>query len=170
MKMRILLFAPLALLHVGCNSESDVEVAPPEVLINPPTLQIHYAAWNESIRIDGATGSFKHTTTDFEYESPTSGNPKSSTVNIMAEGTVDEAQQTALAQFVNDSGFLTLDESYGAPEDQRFYPYELKVMLPDGFEKNVMFRSNPEFEESPEEFKAVVDELRKLSKSISGGE
>ncbi|MFT5471052.1 MAG: hypothetical protein ACI8UO_006185 [Verrucomicrobiales bacterium] len=168
-KLRFFLLAPLAFLFTACNSEPEIDVDPPDVFINPPTLQIQYNAWNESIQIDGATGSFKHTKTDHEYESPTSGNPKSSTVSTIAERTLDEAKQTALAQFVNDSGFLTLDEFYGAPENQRFYPYALKVMLPDGFEKNVLFRSNPEFEEQPAEFKTVVDELRRISDAIADG-
>lgn len=169
-RLRLIFSAlPFLVFFAGCGSDEKetVENAPPDVEINPPTLQVNYAAWNEAITIDGKTGALKHTKTEHEYDNPVSGTPSGQTVHTVAEGTLTEEQMTALATFINDAGFLLLDSEYGAPENQRYYPYRLSVMLPDGFEKDVIFRSNPEFGDEPEEFKAVVEELKRISGSIT---
>jgi len=130
---------------------------------------ILYDAWDEDIRVDASTMTIVHTQTEYVYDSPISGNPKGSKLLKLLDGHVTEGQVETLGNCVRDARFMELGVSYGAPEEQRYYPYRLEVGCARGDKKVVEYRSSPFFVKAPEGFKSVVSCLQDLSASIRNG-
>lgn len=129
---------------------------------------VHYQAWNETIRADLATRMLVRSTTEYTYDNPVSGTPSGSRAGVGSERRLSLREVVGLIRLVRSSGFLDLGAAYGAPEDQRFYPYRLEVRFSQGAPKTVEFRSNPSYEAEPEAFRALVAQLRQLAVGTPG--
>ncbi|MCP4437983.1 MAG: hypothetical protein GY810_03485 [Aureispira sp.] len=128
---------------------------------NDCPMNVEYSAWNSKIFvrdgkitytriIDQAQGVVAHDIVGNE--------------TILDNVELSEEQLKDLAQKVKDSGFLDLEkEVYGADENQRYYPYSIKVEM-DCKTKEVLHRSNPEYEGAPEQFKIVEKAMFELTK------
>ncbi|MGB0840065.1 MAG: hypothetical protein ACPGXL_07995 [Chitinophagales bacterium] len=92
--------------------------------------------------------------------------PDSITTSVYAKAEwMEEEQMQTLVDLILESGFLALDAAYGAPKDQRFYSYEIKLDW-KGRKKEVLFRSNPSYPPVPDAFKAVETFLLKLHEEL----
>lgn len=71
-------------------------------------------------------------------------------------------QLQALLEMIQSSDFLYLPlNEYGAPQDERAYPYHLHV-LTGGQEKSVFFYSNPSYAPAPVPFARLEEYVWKL--------
>ena len=136
---------------------------------NPPPgtlVSINYHSWNEVIEIDARRGRIVDRETRFEYESDVSDTPKSSKTVTPLDAPVTKDQIKQLTDLVTHSGVMQLAASYGAPEGQRSYPYEIDITFEGEPTKIVKYRSNPSFEAEPEAFTKVVAYLHDLCRSF----
>lgn len=65
-----------------------------------------------------------------------------------------------------DENFWDLEEQYGAPEQQRYYPYVISAEM-IGKSKTVTYRSNPSFDLAPQAFSTLEAFLKDLT-SVEG--
>ena len=100
-----------------------------------------------------------------EYDNPVSSIP-SSTKTFFYNSLLSRGEVKKLEKLVIKSGFFELKESYGAPADQRYYPYTLTVKIGTKTH-SVEYRSNPSYEESPPAFKTIESHLNKLADKYS---
>jgi len=84
---------------------------------------------------------------------------------LLKKSPLNTLQINELQKVVNN-GFFNLDDAYGAPQDQRHYPYTLQVEI-NGQQKKVIYRSNPSFDEAPYSFKTLESTLFNLSQELS---
>jgi len=124
----------------------------------PEITRVTYRSWQESIDANLAARTLTRSRTEYEYASPTSGTPSSASTISEPPVTLDTERAAELAGVVRDSGFLALEDAYGAAEGARHYPYRITVHLADGTRKEVLFRSDPEHETRPEAF-ATLEEF-----------
>lgn len=126
-------------------------------------LSVHYHSWTDEIRIEDKH--IKHTTTKYEYDNPLSATPSEVIQSVIADAALSDQQWENLKNFIRNCGFEKLDNSYGAPENERYYPYTLTINW--GTEKKeVRYRSNPSYGEPPEVFNDVEKHLFNLSKEV----
>ena len=121
-----------------------------------------YKSWTQTVDADLAERTLARSRTEYTYPTPVSGTPSSMKTLSMPTKTLAATQAEAIAAFVLASGFIDLADAYGAPEGQRYYPYEITVHRAGGKAKHVMFRSNPSYEESPAAFKKLEAFLQGL--------
>jgi hypothetical protein len=130
-----------------------------------PISRIHYQAWDAGVDVNLAERTLVRGEVHYEYASEVSGNPSgSSSVNHPTLKITPE-QVEALRAFVEECGFMDLEEAYGAPADERYYPYEITVYLKGGETRSVLFRSNPGYDDAPEAFQKLEDYLNDLTGS-----
>jgi len=79
---------------------------------------------------------------------------------------ISELELDRLKQMVDQEGFGQLDASYGAPADQKYYPYRLRVVV-NGTDKTVLYRSNPAWPGPPKAFLYIERTLLRLSGNTS---
>ena len=172
MKRRLAVAAVLAaaVLIAGCcpcGFGKKKAPAPAKPTAAPKIARVFYKSWIETVDADLAKLTLNRSRTEYKYASPVSGNPISSKTTSQPEKKLEPAQAQAIAAFVLASGFLDLKGAYGAPEGQRYYPYEITVHLEGGKPKHVLFRSNPSYEGMPEPFKKLEAFLKRLPESAS---
>ncbi|MBI2900890.1 MAG: hypothetical protein HYY17_11955 [Planctomycetes bacterium] len=148
----------------GCADKGKKE--PSRSDAKPALVSVRYDAWAEDIHVDGDAMTIVHTKTEYTYARPMDSNPSGSEVHKILDGRVTKEDLEALGAFVRESGFLDLKDAYGAPEGHRYYPYNLEVTFRGEKPKKVQFRSNPEFESSPEPFKKLEKRLAELSEAV----
>jgi hypothetical protein len=148
MKSLILLLSLGIFLAAGCRQQK----AQAESADCP--LAVHFKDYQVEIAVQ--EGMLGRTEFIYEYPSPQAGTPsKTSSQQLIRAKKLSAKKLKALKELILSSGFLDLaQEAYGAPEDVRFYPNSLKVTC-DCKEKEVIFRSNPEYEGMPEEMKQI---------------
>ncbi|MBN1674178.1 MAG: hypothetical protein JXR37_24225 [Kiritimatiellae bacterium] len=165
----IILFA----LTAGCGTDkgpgSDAAATPAEPApAAGQVTRIRYASWQETIDIDAARRTIVQTLTEYEYPNPVSGTPSRSRTRTVLDGMLTPEQIDALQAFVGESGFMALKPAYGAPDDQRYYPYAITVHVGGRKPKEVVYRSNPSYEEMPEPFRKLEAYLQELCKAVPG--
>jgi hypothetical protein len=129
-------------------------------------LSAAYHSPEEDIEIDAREKKIVRTENEYEYESEVSPNPKSVKVLTRLNATITGEQLEQVASFILASGIMQLAASYGAPEGQRHYAYEITVTFEGKPPKRVTYLSNPSFEGEPEAFKKVVAYLHELSRQL----
>ena len=131
-----------------------------------PALQniIVYHSPFEEVEIKGLQLTYKRHT--YQNESPVSGNPvgMQTTTRVVA---VTREEVEKLLAFIQTSKFYDLQDTYGAPDGHRYYPYEIHVTGKD-YVKNVTYRSNPEFP-APKEFHMVEKRILAFAKESMKG-
>lgn len=160
MQMWTLVVVTVAMVSLltGCSGERSQDERKEGALVS-----VVLNAWNEHVQIDARAMTIVHTQTEYEYASPTSGNPTGSKLHKLLDGKITPEQRDALGKFIRESGFMDLKDAYGAPEGQRYYPYRIEVTFEGQPKKVVEFRSNPSFENEPESFKKLETYLRQMS-------
>ena len=125
-------------------------------------LFIHYKTWKSSIKIEH--GKLYHTSTEYEYDNPVSGTPSKAKTHTLIDGKeLSPKDLQGLVDKITTSKFMSLEKNtYGADENQRYYPYMLKVKW-NNQEKEVHFRSSPQAEKAPEAFNTLADVLTKFA-------
>ncbi|MEM8906306.1 MAG: hypothetical protein AAGD05_00555 [Bacteroidota bacterium] len=133
-------------------------------VVAPAPLILHYTSPNHKIII--SDGTLTHYQKE-EHFAPnaTSATPGMTTTNTLADKHPLEANQLIALQEVLSNGFMELDKGYGAPTNERHYPYFINVRF-QGKSKEVIFRSNPSFDPAPAAFQAVEKALLDLSERI----
>jgi hypothetical protein len=121
---------------------------------------VHYKSWNDDINIENKY--INHIRTEYEYDSPVSGNHSGSKQLLLTDNILTEQQWEDLETFIKGSNFERLEDIYGAPEGYRYYPYNLTIGWGTG-KKEVKYRSNPSYEQAPEAFKNIENYLFALS-------
>jgi hypothetical protein len=76
--------------------------------------------------------------------------------------TLSATQLENLRSVMTNSGFMKLKPAYGAPEEERHYPYMLEVTL-DGESRSVVYRSNPSYLPAPQAFSQVQQAVEALA-------
>ncbi len=88
--------------------------------------------------------------------------PDSTSLHKLMEGVAfSDSLSTKLKQILNDDKFWELEDAYGAPEGQRYYPYTISATQNEKT-KTVVFRSNPSFGLAPEVFRTLEKFLNEL--------
>lgn len=126
-------------------------------------LAICYDSWTDDITIEGQH--IHHVQTRYEYDDPISAVPSRQYNVVLTDIDLTEEQLADLKQFIHTSGFETLAETYGAPEGYRYYPYRLTIEFGDR-RKDVLYRSNPSYEEPPATFQTIERYLFELSEQV----
>ena len=131
----------------GCESQEQnfvVEYSAPTVLIKIKNFDLN---WTEKIE---------------EYKNPISAAP-TKIITQTKNKKLTSCQLEKLQKLIQTSGFMNLAAEYGAPNNQRYYPYSISVTLGKK-ENKVIYRSNPTYGSSPEAFRIVEDYLHQLIK------
>jgi hypothetical protein len=132
-------------------------------IIDDRPLVIRYDSWTDDITIEGQH--IRHVETRYEYDNPVSAVPSRQYTVVHTDTDLTEEQLTDLKQFIQTSGFETLAEAYGAPEEYRYYPYRLTIEFGE-LRKDVLYRSNPSSEKPPATFRAIERYLFELSEQV----
>jgi len=143
-------FATLATCSTGISAEGN-------------KFEVTYLSATLRIVISG--NEIKVTRIQQQFDNPVSATPSSMKTST-TKGTLSAEQIAKLRKLILGNGFMALDQYYGAPERQRYYPYTIDVSI-DGKKKIVTFRSNPSYPGSPEPFKAVEAMLDQLSSAAT---
>jgi len=121
-----------------------------------PSGFVHYTSAFEEIKV--TPDSLFHTIITSEYDNPVSSVPSSSTSKTNAYK-IENYQFTEVQQYIENAGFWNLNDAFGAPENERYYPYEISVKWGDKTKK-ALYRSSPGAEAAPSEFQNVVKYLQ----------
>ena len=100
--------------------------------------------------------------TEFVYENanttiPTSANTKEKKISLSSE------QVNEMQRLVRKSGFISLQDYYGAKEYEQFHPYTLEVNW-QKIQKKVLFRSGQIQDPRPQAFSEIESYLLALTK------
>ncbi len=125
-------------------------------------VRVVYKAWNGGVEVDIQHKTLKSHTIHYKYSKPTSAVPVGSTSEGYGPVAISSDQVQRVIKVLEESGFYDLEPAYGAPEDQRFYPYSITVYFSDGTSMKVVYRSNPSYDPPPEAFKKVEKVLFSL--------
>ena len=130
----------------------------------PKDFSIHYKSHTSNIQIINKVVNYIET--KYKYDHPASATPSGSTiVKKVTNVTLSDKQAADLLAFIKASEFDQLKDAYGAPEDQRYYPYSMTVTV-DKQAKKVIYRSNPSYKSMPPAFKKVEQYLFELMKTL----
>ncbi len=131
-------------------AEGSEAAAEPLLIYTAPFQQIQLSADFRLVMVEDLA----------EYDNPVSSIPSRRTrVEHVHQLTREEG--TALLRFIQESGFYDLEDSYGAGEGKRSYPFSIFVR--DGaLEKEVRYHSRPDTEARPEAFVRVEKEILAL--------
>ncbi len=113
---------------------------------------VSYRSWKQTVGVDLMGRLLSRSHTEYAYSSPTSGTPSSASTISETPVAIGAAKVEEVRALVLGSGFLDLENAYGAPEGERHYPYRIIVKFDGGDRKEVLFRSNPTHEAKPEAF------------------
>ncbi|HMQ48458.1 MAG TPA: hypothetical protein PKA00_13640 [Saprospiraceae bacterium] len=81
---------------------------------------------------------------------------------VLDQVPLNGTQLQALQEMIQSSDFLYLPlNEYGAPQDERAYPYHIKIITGDQ-EKSVFFYSNPTYAPAPVPFARMEEYVWKL--------
>ncbi|CAN1208666.1 hypothetical protein TUMEXPCC7403_00495 [Tumidithrix helvetica PCC 7403] len=131
--------------------------------IQSPSLFVDYQGWTDEITIKNKH--IKHVHTEYEYDSPVSGNPSGSKQSVLIDKNLTEKQWKDLKTYIKNSGFEKLEDAYGAPEGHRYYPCTITIGW-GSEKKEVKYRSNPSYSEAPPTFKNIEKYLFTLSEQV----
>jgi hypothetical protein len=98
---------------------------------------------------------------DVTYTRPWNDVPESSRERT-GGGIVSEQEVRSLLDTADGCGFFSLNDAYGAPGDERYYPYEISITR-DSRKKIVIFRSNPSYAGAPPCFVALQEKITALA-------
>lgn len=132
-------------------------------LIQNPPLFVYYQSWTDEIIVENQH--LKHIHTDYEYDNPVSGNPSGSKKSLLTDADLTKQQWEELKILIINSEFEQLKDAYGAPEGDRYYPYNLTISWGTD-KKEVKYRSNPSYEEAPLAFQTIEKYLFTLSEEV----
>ncbi len=127
-------------------------------------FSLSYSSYQDRINIRDQTFSHTRLQHHFPENSPVAVPDSTSNLEVLKRSPLNQFQLNELQKIVN-SGFLKLNDAYGAPQDKRHYPYTIQVEI-NGQQKKVIYRSNPSFDEAPYAFKTLKSALLNLSKEL----
>lgn len=167
----LLLLNLLVFIGLSCTSPSNnqSQKAPPaEGKAVPTTTQdadfiLHYTSPNHKIIINESTLTHLQKIEHFDAKS-VSSTPNSVTTKTLADKIPLSSALIAQLQETMNNGFMELNPDYGAPSDQRHYPHFFNVRY-NGVNKEILYRSNPNFDPAPTAFKEVETALFNLSEA-----
>lgn len=114
-------------------------------------IHLEYKSTNKSVEVNDT--SLIITEKKDVFDNPVSSIPSSSTFEDK-NYTLTKKEVYDLIKFIQDNKFFDLNSSYGAPDTERYYPTSILIRM-HGKEKEVIYRSNPSFESSPEAFNKI---------------
>ena len=123
-------------------------------------IHLEYKSPNKSIEIKDTNLTI--TQKKDVFDNPVSSIPSSSTFEDR-NYTLTKKEVYNLIKFIEETQFFHLKDSYGAPVGERSYPTTIRIIML-GSEKEVVYRSNPSFESSPEAFRKLENYLVQLRK------
>ncbi len=102
-----------------------------------------------------------------EHHAPgsVSATPKSVTTNTLLDKAPLNKAQIDLLKEALSNGFMELKPDYGAPTNERHYPFYINVSF-NGQNKEVLFRSNPSYGPAPDAFKEVEAAIFQASETL----
>jgi hypothetical protein len=127
--------------------------------------RVLYKSWQGTIDVDLVALNLKRSGIEYTYPSMVSGNPSSSKTLKYPGQIINQEDAKRIVALIRKSGFLSLKDVYGAPEGHRYYPYRITVYLSNGKSKSTLFRSNPDYGDTPEAFKKLESLLKSLPRS-----
>ncbi|MCB0570289.1 MAG: hypothetical protein KDC66_11015 [Phaeodactylibacter sp.] len=126
-------------------------------------ILLHYTSPSDEVIVKD--GKLTHIATTYHYDEsrPYVATPAGVSQQAILESVpLNGHQLNALKDMINNSDFLYLPGStYGAPEGQRSYDYNLHIKA-DGREKAVAYRSNPSYGNAPAPFERMQEYIWKL--------
>lgn len=167
----ILLFLAISAASItfSCNSTKPVtENKPAPVAIDTlETLVVTYNSPWMGITVENKKVTMV-TTTHYFNKNNFSSVPDSTSTETTVDGkTLSDSTLNVLMNILDEQDFWELNDNYGAPESQRFYPYVLSARTIDQFKK-VTFRSNPGYDLAPKAFTDLENFLKNLGVEESG--
>ncbi|MCX7024547.1 MAG: hypothetical protein NT080_07995 [Spirochaetes bacterium] len=149
----------LALGCAGAARPAEPRTEPAAVSDEPMSLE--YAAPEIRIFWSGGRG-MDVTHIIYSYDSPIADTP-SGQRNEDFIVALDGSQAAALRKAVmaDADAFFAMNDWYGAPAGQRYYPYSLTIQIGER-SKTVLYRSNPGYDEPPEPFGRLVGAVTTL--------
>lgn len=124
-------------------------------------ILIKYQSSFEEVKIQGTKGEYVRV--EYDYGDVPSGTPNSVIRHSQTFSLSQEEVKDLLAK-LDQVGFWELDSMYGAPADQRYYPYRISIQLGKEF-KEVIYRSNPSYDGLPQAFREAEKLIIQLAKS-----
>jgi len=122
-------------------------------------VRVEYEAPFMSISMDAFTLQLSRTVIQ-DVQSPVAIPQTTGTENLSISVSGEDYRR--IVALVEHPDFLLLENTYGAPESERFYPYRLTVTQ-WWKQKTVVFRSNPSWPGAPKAFLFLEQELLRLT-------
>lgn len=160
-----LIFTLLNCANVASDSNDQTKTKELNYSTAEAPFAINYQSHQHSIKITDSIFSHHRLQHHFPENSPSSVPDSISKLVLIDQIPLNNFQINELQKTVNN-GFLKLGDAYGAPQDQRHYPYSILVKT-NGIQKKVIYRSNPSFDEAPYPFKTLESVLFNLSQVLS---
>jgi len=107
-------------------------------------------------------GRLQYMTSEYRGNNPHAAGGPDDYIRSNKESSINDSELKPLLDIIHSSGFLRLKDTCGAPDSSiRHYPVRITIKTPQ-IEKNVLFRSNPDYQ-APPAFKAVEKALLQLA-------
>ncbi|KAA3635775.1 MAG: hypothetical protein DWQ02_09315 [Bacteroidetes bacterium] len=144
------------------TSTTQPEVKAPVEIDTLGTISISYdSPWLDITIADKKMTKVK--TTHYFAETNFSSVPDSMSTETLMDGVVlSDSIMNELNTLLDEQNFWELEEQYGAPEQQRYYPYVISAEMM-GKSKTVTYRSNPSYDLAPQAFTQVEAFIKTLN-------
>ncbi len=140
------------------KNKNQLKTEPPKLV----SMYLEYSTPFNSIQIQNGLLIFSEISE--EFDNPISAIPTNRSVQTRTIIMSDEELKQIL-EYIENLGFMSLENEYGAPQKERHYPYSIKLKL-NNVSKEVIYRSNPQYDHEPEEFRAIGAFLSNLVNSV----
>lgn len=164
MKSTGLLFSLALLIGItSCktSSKSSSEATAPVVIDPLELLTVSYDSPWMDISIEKKQITKIKTQHHFKESNFSSVPDSISTQTLKDREMLSDSILNEMQKLLDDKKFWELEDNYGAPEGQRFYPYTITAKK-DTLTKTVVFRSNPSYGLAPDAFREVEKFLTEL--------
>jgi hypothetical protein len=145
MNTKFLMLLVALLLMINCKNQS--------------VLILNYTSPGQTVTIKG--NSVDYSLISYHYKNQVSDTPDSVKTKELHK-TLSDQVLSDLKKEIRTSGFMLLKESYGAPENERYYAYSLSIQLGNQ-KKKVIFRSNPSYRPAPEAFSKLEKTIKDIT-------
>jgi len=125
----------------------------------PADLRLSYDSPEKTITV--TNGRLHVAIRVYGYDNPASATPSSIKIETNSRE-LTPGESAALIAAVRKNKFFSLEESYGAPSNERFYAYSITIIM-KGKKKTVVYRGNPSFPSAPEPFNRLEALLLSLA-------
>lgn len=146
--MKTCLLFSLFIALLSCQKESSSD------------FYVKYSAYNIGYEVIG--DSLYVTRVQMKFDNPTSATPSESLSEKYAQK-ISKSQVEDLKNLIAKSGFWNTEKNeYGAPSTERYYPYVLYIKE-NGREKEIIYRSHPNYEPSPKFLEEIAQFLNQMA-------